>query len=165
MEVAFRDACEGLAASPASDRRLLLLVVRIVGVEFGNVLELFETCAALEEKLLLYEILRRLVALSLVGFHPLPRPRIIRGVKVLKCCGWLIVINCLIKHIVTSTSGFSKFLFIPALVNILIFREVDQVFTLSFEIYSCPLFGKVDEVFQLSFGVVLGRGWDRDMFE
>ena len=165
MEVAFRDSCEGLAAFSAPDRRLLLLMLRIVGVEFGNVIEMCAACAALEGKLLLYEILVRLGALSLGGFHLLPRPMIIRGVKVLRSCGWLIVINPHVKFIITSTSDLSRFPSIPAVVNILIFREVDQVFTPSFEIYFRPLLGKVDEVFELSFRVVLGRGWDREVFE
>ena len=165
MEVALRDACECLATFSAPDWRLLLLVLGVGGVEFGTVIELFAACAALEGKLLLYEILVRLGALSLGGFHLLPRPMIIRGVKVFRSCGWLIVINPHVKLIITSTSDLSKFPSIPAVVNILIFREVDQVFTPSFEIYFRPLLGKVDEVFELSFRVVPGRGWDREVFE
>lgn len=43
----------------------------------------------------------------------------------------------------------------PALVDILIFGEVDQVFKLSFAIHFSSLVGKVNKIFELSFEFVI----------
>ena len=63
MVVAFRNICESLAALPAPDPRLLL-VLDIVVVEFRNDFEGFATRSTLEQRLLLTGIMVRLGTLS-----------------------------------------------------------------------------------------------------
>ena len=118
--IKLRNVREGLAAFPAPDRRLLLVLADVL-VEIRNIFEVLATCSTLEQELLLYETSVHLDAWSLLGVLFLPRPVIVRGAKGFKLSEEVVVIESLFF----GTSGCLRFPFTSATVEIPIFGKAD----------------------------------------
>ena len=128
-----RNVHEGLAASPAPDRRLLLVLDDVL-VEIRNIFEVFATCSTLEQELLLCEPSVRLDAWSLLGFLFLPRPVIVRGAKGFELSEEVVFIESLFF----GTSGCLRFLFTSGTVEIPFFGTANQILEPFFEVFFHP---------------------------
>ena len=102
MVGAFRSVREGLAASSAPDRRLLL-VFDFVVFELRDALEIFATRSTLEQKLLSCGTGDRLGALGFVRFLLLPSPTMVRGVRVFERGRRFLIIDSLVGSVVVDT--------------------------------------------------------------